>query len=206
MQTIPQSNLKLFINAVLLLFSVFAISSCVTRNKSDYVNYYDLGKPESIQIQGVYLDIVPFSNYSEVSSEMLYRIGENQVDFDLYNQWTAPPNSLLTTYFRRAINPNSGQILDAPEPLSMVLNASVTDFDIDLRNNKVILAVNYRIKFQGRTLLVQNRVFEQSFKERTPAAFASAMSLSASDFLKLFCAQVSELKDVINNERALQNK
>lgn len=190
--------------AMLLCFSLLVVSCISKNNQPIQVNYYDLGIPQDIEIKNVNLEIVPFSNYSEVNSEMLYRLGENQVDLDPYNQWVEPPNIMLTNFFKRAITLNyEKNANNGAEPLSMTLHVSVTAFDIDLRSNKAILAVTYKVKYQGSILLAQNRVFEQSLKEKTPIAFAGSMSLASSEFLNLICSQVNELKTNLMSEKEL---
>lgn len=197
-----------FLWVLILMCFTCLISSCISvKNEPIHVNYYDLGNPKPIEINCVNLEIVPFSNYSEVSSEMLYRLDENQVEFDPYNQWVEPPNSLLTSFFKRAINLNDEKKLaNDPDILLMSLYVSITAFDIDLKNNKVIIGATYKIRYQGRILLVQNRVFEQSFKEKAPSSFAHSMSLASSDFLSLIGSQVNDLKAIIIKTKDLQAK
>ena len=208
MQNIKQLNQKSFSKLLIFFFLGLLLSGCISKsNESIQVKYFDLGEPKIIEIENVNLDIVPFTNYSEVNSEMLYRLGKNQVDLDPYNQWVEPPNLLLTTFFKRAITLNYEKKTDiSKEPLLITLVVSITAFDIDLENNKAILGTTYKIKYQGQIFLVQNRTFEQNLKAQTPSAFAEAMSLAASDFLSQVCSQVSELKTVIMKEKEIQAK
>ena len=197
-----------FLCTLMLMCFSCLISSCISvKNEPIHANYYDLGNPQPIEINGVNLEIVPFSNYSEVNSEMLYRLGENQVDLDPYNQWVEPPNILLTSFFKRAINLNDDKKLgNDADILLMSLYVSITAFDIDLKNNKVIIGATYKIRYQGKILLVQNRVFEQSFKDKTPSSFAHTMSLASSEFLKLIGSQINDLKAIIIKTKDLQAK
>lgn len=208
MQNIKQLNQKSFSKLLIFFFLGLLLSGCISKsNESIQVKYFDLGEPKTIEIENVNLDIVPFTNYSEVNSEMLYRLGKNQVDLDPYNQWVEPPNLLLTSFFKRAITLNYEKKPDiSNEPLLITLVVSITAFDIDLKNNKAILGTTYKIKYQGQILLVQNRAFEQNLKAQTPSAFAEAMSLAASDFLSLVCSQVNELKTVIIKKKETQTK
>ena len=198
-----KKNLLFFL---LLTVSLF-LQSCVSEDKST-VSYYDLGIPSPIYLEGINLDITPFLNYSEVSSEMLYRVGSNKIGYDQANRWARSPNILITAFFRNSlkINKENGGYIDN-KFASMTLSAAVTAFDIDLQNKKTIIGINYKILYKGNIVLVQNKIFEQKFEKEIPSAFASSMSLSAAELLKTICTQAEELKKVIiKQDNSLKGK
>jgi hypothetical protein len=202
MQININTNLKQkkYILFLLILPVNLFFQSCIYESKTN-VSYYDLGYPAPVYLEGITLNITPFLNYSEVSSEMLYRVEKNKINYDSTNRWAKSPNILLTTFFKNSLKGNHNfKKHPGNQPVNMTLCGAVTAFDIDLQNKKTVFEINYKIRYKGKIILVQNKVFERKFNKENPSIFASSMSSSATELLKIICIQLEELKDKIIKE------
>ena len=149
-------------------------AGCVfTQASSHETRYYDLDMPEIVPQKVMVLSSI--NNATAARQRMLYRHADGRITHDEYNLWIQQPEQLLTRYWFNMLS-----LEDTPQAERMLhLRAVLTAFEIDLRNKKVIVALNYEFRIHDRARRDGTLRCTESFAEETPEAFAAAFSTCA---------------------------
>ncbi|MCP4179166.1 MAG: hypothetical protein GY756_15510 [bacterium] len=199
-KNLPYRYCSKFLAALFLFIFITSISSCLNIPSHKPVNIFDIGVPKPIYLPGIELGFIDFLNDSETMQKMLYRTGKNRIEYDPYNKWSALPNRLLSNYLKasfRTKNISSKNIV-------LNLAGSVSSFQVDLMSRQVSMSVEYRIRHKGTLMKEYSEVVVTKFTEKTPIAFAEAMSRNAKKLAFILAKQMQNIRD--NIEQAKKNK
>jgi ABC-type uncharacterized transport system auxiliary subunit len=185
-----------FFKKITMLACLLLLSGCLFAPKRE-VSTYDLGLPKSNPIKNVNLTIVPFLNNSETSFQMLYRINDYKIEYDLYNRWSNNPGKLLTYYLKNTFINDYG--FYSTNVNNYTLSGSVVAFEINLVDNYVILTVNYSLNKNRVNILKQSKTYKKYFKNPSPPVFAASMALAVDDFAKDLTSEL-ETNRIVKND------
>ncbi len=156
----------------LTTFCIINITGCIFAPEHK-VSTFDLGIPKPLTPQNTRIYIMPFMNNTETAYQMVYRIGEYQIEKDPYNRWIKTPGIMITAFLRDAFRCHGTQNYD------YTVFGEVILFEINLQEKCVVLSTNYRIKNKSNFLLKREVSFKEYFTEASPENFAKAMSKAA---------------------------
>ena len=156
---------------------VVLMSGCSIFAPTHKVSTFDLGIPKSIAPTGIRLYIMPLMNNTETEYQMLYRMGEYQVEKDPYNRWLNTPGALVTSYLRNAF-----KYAGSNSETDYTLSGEVTLFEINLENKSTTLSVNYQILYKNKYIQEKETSFKHSFDKASPDIFAKTMAKTVADF------------------------
>ncbi|OGV51618.1 MAG: hypothetical protein A2017_08460 [Lentisphaerae bacterium GWF2_44_16] len=184
--------------SALMLLSVAGclLSSAPYRN----VNYYDIGKPVPVSLEGIDLKVEPFVMDAPSMCKMLYRSEKCRIFVDDYNKWIQSPSLMLSVFVENAFNENIKT--DISGGLCFTLDGKITVFEIDMDSSESKLGVDYKIlRTQDKKVLLQkSSIFSHKFDKISAEVFAAAMSVAASGFVEelkseLLVLRAGELKN-----------
>lgn len=178
----PLTNNKKILNFVILFLILNLFSSClITTEPYRKTRIFDLGYMETCESS---LKIEAVENPNFYRHQFIYRLGENEIEKDTYNRWTALPETMLYSRLKTVFK----QDTDSP-----VLNAKIIKFEYDKIRRSASLKIIYSIKTRDGIVKVSetfNR--EKQIDYFSPELFAFAMTDLTNQFIE-------ELKDKIRN-------
>lgn len=129
----------------------------------------------------------------------VYRIGPSQFDTDFYNNFIAPPSTLLTGQLVQWLSQSPGLTVCEPSsdiPPDLTLQGNVTALCIDSTSSsgpKAVIAGRFFLTRERGTLdLLMDKVYESSAPvgERTAAGFVAAWGQAYRDLLTRLTADL----------------
>jgi hypothetical protein len=174
----------------------FAASGCILFPNDPYpTKYFNLENPKPNCPDGIDLNVQLFRMESATKYKMLYRKGNCHIAVDNYNKWILTPGFMLTRYVQLAFSDSGAP--PAANSILMVLEGSITTFEINLNEKQVLLGVYYSLRRYNskEILLTKSRVFTEKFTKLTAGDFALAMSKAAGKYCEQLRKEIMVLRD-----------
>ena len=166
---------------ITILFSILLLSGCLFAPKRE-VTTYDLGLPKNIPLKRVNINVLPFLNNSETSFQMVYRVDNYKIEYDVYNRWSNNPGKLVTYYLKNTFLNDFKS--NAQGTVNYTLSGSVLAFEINMKDGFVVLSVNYSLSKDRKKILTKSKTYKIFFKKPSPRVFAASMALAVDEFAK----------------------
>jgi uncharacterized lipoprotein YmbA len=131
--------------------------------------YFDLGIPK--RIAGAEVSVSSVTMEGPYKRKMAYRANGNELLFDEYNFWAAPPERMLSNYLDISLSNGDA------EPAAKV-SVRILTFEMDMASKKAVLTVEYTLERGGKKHAWRPTMTAE-LEEKTPEAFAKAMAGNA---------------------------
>ncbi len=154
------------------------------------INYYDLGKtPEPAGLETP-ARIAGVKMSGPYKSSMVFRLKPNELTMNDYNKWAQTPETLVKSYLTAFM----GQSLRS-EGDATLLNANILAFEADLLTDKpeAVLTVEWTVappQGAGKSMSGGIKSYRTEMKDKTPACFAEAMTISVAKFAEELLANI----------------
>ena len=137
------------------------------------------------------LDVEQFATFTGERQRMMSRKNEISVKGNDFYKWTQSPGAMLTRYMRLAFR---NQLKDPAvnREQTVILSGEVLSFE--KRSSTAVLGVRFQLKYK-RKVFTKTVSVEVKMKNKSPAAFAEAMSTAAERFAQMAAEEARRISD-----------